>query len=208
MAEHKEAKADSKSKEQIIQAAAELFMDLGYAGTSIDTIAHRLGATKGRIYHHYRSKSQIFFDIQRTAMTRLMEATLPLAQAPLPANERLKNMAFAHLELLLKELPIQKVAVQGLNRYLFENEGFRHSKPLHEINQLRDEYEGIFIEVIEQGIQEGAFINLPAHLLSKPFFGAMNWVTVWYRPRRLQTDEDIDAICTMLVEFSMRGLQQ
>lgn len=195
-----------RSKDEIIHAAAELFMHLGYAGTSIDAIAEKLNATKGRIYHHYRSKSQIFFDVQRTAMTRLLEVVEPIAKEPLPAEQRLRKMAMAHVGLLLKDMPIQKVAVQGLDQHLFEAEGYRHTTALIEINQLRDNYEQLFAEVVDQGIRDGAFINLPPRLLTKPFFGTMNWVTVWYRPRRLQSDEDITVICNVLVDFAMRGM--
>lgn len=198
---------ESEAKEEIVRAAAELFMNFGYTATTIDAIAEKLGATKGRIYHYYRSKAQIFFDIQRTAMTQLIQAVEPIASEKVPAVDKLPRMAWAHLSLMLRELPTQKVAVQGLEKYLFEAEGFRHAKTLAEINQLRDDYEQMFAEVIDAGTREGAFVKASPRLLTKPFFGTMNWVTVWYRPRRIQSDEDIDVICSTLVDFAMRGLR-
>ena len=39
----------NESRNEILQAAAELFMELGYAATSIDAVAQRLGATKERL---------------------------------------------------------------------------------------------------------------------------------------------------------------
>ncbi|MGR3316547.1 TetR/AcrR family transcriptional regulator [Roseovarius indicus] len=198
---------ESDAKNEIVRTAAEIFMNYGYAATSIDAIAEKMGATKGRIYHYYRSKAQIFFDIQRTAMTQLMQAVEPIAQEKVPAEEKLPRMAWEHLSLMLRELPVQKVAVQGLEKYLFEAEGFRHAKTLSEINALRDDYEQMFAEVIDAGAREGVFVKDSPRLLTKPFFGTMNWVTVWYRPRRIQSDEDIDTICSTLVDFAMRGLR-
>jgi len=199
--------AESDAKDEIVRAAADLFMNYGYTATSIDAIAEKMGATKGRIYHYYRSKAQIFFDIQRTAMTNLFRAVEPIAREKVPAEEKLARMAWAHVSLMLREMPIQKVAVQGLEKFLFEAEGFRHAKTLSEIKGLRDGYEQMFAEVIDEGAREGAFVTEPPRLLTKPFFGTMNWVTVWYRPRRIQSDEDIDTICSMLVDFAMRGLR-
>ena len=56
--------AAKTSRDEILQAAAELFMAYGYTATSIDAVAERLGATKGRIYHHWRSKADLYFDVQ------------------------------------------------------------------------------------------------------------------------------------------------
>src|ERR1700710_893798 len=86
----------SESRDQILQAAADLFMEFGYAATSIDAVAQRLGATKGRIYHHYRSKADLFFDVQVAAMTRLLDEVEPLARASGNAIARLSSMALRH----------------------------------------------------------------------------------------------------------------
>lgn len=205
---HADPQVEKEKRDEIVAAAAELFMDYGYAATSIDAIAERLGATKGRIYHYYRSKAQIFFDIQRTAMTRLFEEVEPLAREKRSAEERLRRMTAAHLNLLLREMPIQKVAVQGLERYLFEAEGYRHTKTLAEINKLRDDYEEMFAEVIDQGVRDGAFCDFNPRLLTKPFFGTLNWATIWYRPRRLQSEEDVETIIETLTDFAMRGIRR
>ena len=202
------AEAEHTAREEIIGAAAELFMDLGYAATSIDAIAEKLGATKGRIYHYYRSKAQVFFDVQITAMKHLFAIVEPIARSGVPPEVKLEQMARAHLELILRELPIQKVSVQGLQRHVLQGGGFRQAKVLQHIAQLRDDYEQMFAEVLDEGTRRQLFDDLPPRLLSKPFFGALNWVTVWYRPRRIQTDEEIKTIVDALVAFAMRGVRK
>lgn len=196
------------AREEILQAAAELFTDLGYAMTSIDAIAQRLGATKGRVYYYFTSKADIFFDIQRAAMSRLMAEIEPIVRSDLSPPDKLRAMACAHLGMLLSDLPIQKVSVQGLERYLFHASGYRYMNELREINKLRDTYEQIFAEVIDQGAREGFFSDRPSRLLTKPFFGALNWVTVWYRPRKIQDPESNRMIVETLVSFAMQGIQK
>ena len=196
------------AREEILQAAAELFMDLGYPMTSIDAIAERLGATKGRIYYYFKSKAAIFFDIQRVAMARLMADIMPIASSPLPVDEKLRRMATVHLENLLNDLAIQKVSVQGLERYQFQSSGYKYVKELRELNALRDGYEQIFAEVIDQGTREGGFRDMPPRLLTKPFFGTLNWVTVWYRPRKIQDADNNRMIVETLVSFVMQGIQK
>ena len=196
------------SRSEILQAAAELFMEFGYAATTIDAVAERLGATKGRIYHHYRSKADLYFDVQVAAMNRVMSAVEPIARQPGSAVQRLSAMALCHAQILLTELPMQKVAVQGLERQLLGNSlgNTPASKRLRAVIQLRDDYERLFAEVIDDGIRDGVFVDLPPRLATKPFFGVLNWATVWYNPRRLQSAEAIDNLARTLADFALRGL--
>ena len=197
---------EETARREIIRAAAELFMDLGYRATSIDAIAERMGATKGRIYHWYRSKAEIYFDIQIEAMTSLIERIEPIAREPGPPRERLERMARAHVDRLLHDLPMQKVSVHGLEQHAISDTGARHTKSVRAILRLRDDYEQMFCEVIDEGTRQGVFVDLPPRMLSKPFFGALNWLTIWYRPRKLQTEADLEAIAEMLCGYALRGL--
>jgi len=196
------------SRDEILQAAAELFMEFGYAATSIDAVAERLGATKGRIYHHYRSKADLYFDVQVAAMNRITEVVEPVARQAGSAVQRLSAMALCHARILLTELPMQKVAVQGLERQLLGDTlgTTPAAKRLRAVVKMRDDYERLFAEVIDDGIREGAFIDLPPRLATKPFFGVLNWATVWYSPRRLQSAESIEELARTLADFAMRGI--
>jgi len=53
---------------EILDAAALAFTQNGFAATSMDEIAERLGATKGRLYHYYAAKADIFRDIVRAGL--------------------------------------------------------------------------------------------------------------------------------------------
>ena len=205
MARHEAAEpSSSQSRDEILQAAAELFMEFGYAATSIDAVAQRLGATKGRIYHHYKSKADLFIDVQIAAMTRINSQIEPIARGPGSTVERLSAMALRHMQILLTELPMQKVAVQGLERHLIGASSA--AKRMRSVVKMRDDYEQMFVELIDDGVREGVFVDMPAKLTAKPFFGALNWATVWFNQRRLQSAEAIDDIAHALAAFAMRGL--
>ncbi|NYT62770.1 TetR/AcrR family transcriptional regulator [Alcaligenaceae bacterium] len=196
----------SASHDEILRAAAELFMEFGYTATSIDAVAKRLGSTKGRIYHHFRSKADLFFAVQISAMTRLLTEIEPIASAAGDPIERLGLMALRHTQILLAEMPMQKVAVQGLERHLLGASATRHMKTLRSIIKMRDDYEQLFAEVIDAGIRKGLFVDLPVKLATKPFFGALNWATIWYSQRRLQKADEINEIAYELAAFALRGI--
>jgi hypothetical protein len=110
--------------------------------------------------------------------------------------------------VMLEDLPIQKVSVQGLERQLLGAASGRHTRKLRNIIHLRDEYEQLFAEVIDEGVRAGLFVDLPPRLATKPFFGALNWLTVWYTPRRLQTKDDLAELARVLSDFVMRGISK
>ena len=59
---------------KILDAALELFCAQGYEGTSIQDIVDRLdGMTKGAVYHHFKSKEEIFNAAFDRAMTPIVE---------------------------------------------------------------------------------------------------------------------------------------
>jgi AcrR family transcriptional regulator len=47
-------------RQQIFDAAAELFSQSGYHGVTVDSIAQRAGISKGNLYWYFRSKQEIF----------------------------------------------------------------------------------------------------------------------------------------------------
>ncbi len=57
-------KADAnQTREDLIQAATQLFESNGYANTSINDICTDVGITKGALFHHFKSKQDVFLEI-------------------------------------------------------------------------------------------------------------------------------------------------
>src|SRR5690606_28585020 len=89
--------ASDEARADILKAAATAFNERGYDATSIDDVADLLGASKGRIYHYYRSKADIFLDLHLEALRVLMERVRPIAnRADLGPAERVHEMCLAH----------------------------------------------------------------------------------------------------------------
>ena len=68
-----------RTRQSILQAAYELFLENGYAATSMREIAERTGLALGGIYNHFENKQAIFSElvIQRHPFHQV----LPLLQA-------------------------------------------------------------------------------------------------------------------------------
>src|SRR5260370_39851534 len=63
------------AREEILDAAAELFTNLGYASTSTRRIADAVGVRQASLYHHFATKD----DILDALLTRTVHQPLRLA---------------------------------------------------------------------------------------------------------------------------------
>jgi AcrR family transcriptional regulator len=97
------------SRMEILAGAVQCFMEHGFSGTSIDEIAHRISSTKGRIYHHYSSKVELFFDVYRAGMEMNFAAIAPYLDVDRPAVWRLWNMLRAHSRSMIETQAFQAV---------------------------------------------------------------------------------------------------
>jgi AcrR family transcriptional regulator len=60
MARRTQAERTDATTAQLVEAAARLFGQDGYAATSIDAVAAAAGLTKGAAYHHFPTKAALF----------------------------------------------------------------------------------------------------------------------------------------------------
>ena len=68
------------TRDEILDVATDLFIELGYEKTSLREIAERVGVTKAALYYHFESKEEIFrtllqpiLDLQNDVMTLLQQ---------------------------------------------------------------------------------------------------------------------------------------
>lgn len=199
------AKEDS-SVAEILRAAATAFMQKGYTATSIDDVADILGCTKGRIYHHFRSKVDLFFDVHNEAMSMVTAAAKAAAAGVADPLARLEAMSRAHVLVIMREIAFECVVVQGLEMHLHTQTTPKQRKTLRGILALRDEYEMLFVEAIEEAIRVGKVPQQDVRVVVKALLGALNWTTIWYRPRRGETDAQRNHVADTVARFCLRGL--
>jgi len=156
-------------RRSLLEAAAVLFRDKGFEGTSVRDMATASGLLPGSIYCHFPSKEHIFLAVQTQALERLNEA-VQIAVRDIPDPwARLEAACIAHMTAILDEnAPVAVMPERGLA--LWER-----------LAASRDEYENNFRALVDD-------LPVPAGTSRKylrlMLMGAMNWVPNWYRPGR------------------------
>lgn len=191
----------------IVEAAAKCFMQAGFSETSIDDVAEHLGATKGRIYHYYRSKAELFFDVHRHGMAINFASVEPVATGDQPPVDKLRAMCHAHLRNMLDNINYQRVVLQGVEMHLASSTTPKQREKLKVLMRERETYEGLFRMVLVAGRDAGDFAFENASFASKAVLGIVNNPVLWYTPRKNQSETEKTEIIEQFTEFAMQSVK-
>jgi AcrR family transcriptional regulator len=81
----------AQAREQIRDAAAAVFVELGYDAASLDEIAHRVGVTRAGILYHFHSKDALLVGVVAPLLADvedLLARTAPAAGDTTPSERR------------------------------------------------------------------------------------------------------------------------
>jgi AcrR family transcriptional regulator len=176
-------------REEILRAAALAFMKRGYNGTSIDDIADQLNATKGRVYHYYRTKQAIYLDVRRSQLSRLLAALEEAAAEPGPSDERLRRMIATQIGLVESDRPAMYLALGSrfVDVPMEANEDL--TKALDQIEAMRHRLEDIFRSAIEEGMRTGVFRKVNATIVAKTCLSAGQMTVLWLHDVGLSAEQ-------------------
>ncbi|MEV4091133.1 TetR/AcrR family transcriptional regulator [Streptosporangium saharense] len=162
------------TEELIYRAAVELMAARGYHGTTLRDVARAVGLQMSSIYYHFPSKQELLLAVMRRTTRDLRAAVEPPISAAGPVRERLGAGIRAHV-LFHADRRLETLVTDSEIRAL-EGEG------REEIVALRDAYDALFREVLETGLQEGAFSFEDPHVATNALMTMCAGVAVWYRP--------------------------
>ncbi len=201
-----ELKEAGNARDVIVEAAAKCFMQSGYSDTSIDDVADDLGATKGRIYHYYRSKAELFFEVHRHGMAINVSAIEPIARDRGNPFDRLQAMCKAHLVNMLEHIVYQRVVLQGVEMHLSSSTTPKQREKLKLLMKEREYYEGLFRDVLLEGRENGVFSFENPSFASKAVLAILNNPVLWYTPRKTQSEIEKNQIIDEFSAFAMQSV--
>lgn len=82
------------AREEILDAAGELFTTQGYAGTSTRAVADAVGMRQASLYHHFATKDDILDALLFGTVESALRLAEELVREPGPAAQRLHTLAF------------------------------------------------------------------------------------------------------------------
>jgi AcrR family transcriptional regulator len=162
------------SKEAIISIASRLFQERGYHATSLEGVAKELGVTRPALYHYFRSKQELLYEIHRMAQARLLAASEEIYALDLEPVDLLRRLLYNHVITIVENA--------ALVACFFHEESGLTARRRNEIRKTRIEYTKAFASVYETGVKRGEFVDVDPSLAAFLMLGACNWIVNWYRP--------------------------
>ncbi|MEV0569130.1 helix-turn-helix domain-containing protein [Dactylosporangium sp. NPDC050588] len=120
------------AREEILDAAAELFSERGYAATSTRMIAEMVGVRQASLYYHFSTKEQILAELLESTVRPSLTYAEQLAQQALSPADALRALVRYDVGILLGArwnvgilYALPEIATEPFTRFRAEREQLR-----------------------------------------------------------------------------------
>jgi AcrR family transcriptional regulator len=189
-------KARGEKSLQILAAAAKIFNERGYHGTSVADVADALGVSKPFLYYYLKNKDDILFECSRIATEQLHAMLDEVRKADVSGWKRLELIFHGYARVMTTDFGIcliRNTAPGSLPANSREKLWVGRRRLNREVEQI-----------IAQGIADGSIRRCDPIALSFAIFGAFNWITYWYRENGPLSPHDIS---TRFLDIFALGVQ-
>ena len=141
-------------KNEIIDAAEELFFNKGYENTSMESVAEKAEISKGTIYLNFENKNDLLHAIVHRALTILEELFENVAAGKGSGGDRMQGIGKAYYDFFI-EYPDYFEALMHQEKHIFEKD-HENSEYLNKCNSTGNKIFQIMGNVIRDGIADGS----------------------------------------------------
>ena len=149
-----------RRRQEIFDASVHLFVEKGFAETSMREIAAAAGIGKATLYDYFKTKDEILLSFFEREVHDLADRAAEVVRQDLPGADKLRTIMRMHLEYWLPRkafylrltIEAQRLALQSQQR----------------IQAARHAYQDLLCTLIEDGIREGAFRPVDSLLADAP----------------------------------------
>jgi AcrR family transcriptional regulator len=180
----------------IVDAAASVFAERGYHGTSTQAIADVLGLRQASLYYYFPSKEAALELVCERGVDGFVETAEGIVAGPGTSLDKLTRLIAAHLAPNASKRDYVKVFINE-RRYLADASRRRIGRKSRRIERC-------FEEVIRAGIADGSIRGgIDVRLTMLAVLGMVNSVINW---RADDQDREISQIAAELSELVATGL--
>jgi AcrR family transcriptional regulator len=139
-------------KNQILDAATQVFMRKGFDQARMDDIVEETGLSKGTLYWYFKSKYDIIISIlDRIFLSAFEQLNAQQKDGILSASEALRQFTEEAIQDYTKMLRMMPIA------YEFLALAFRNKVVQKALKQYMERYMDVLVPIIQRGIDSGEF---------------------------------------------------
>lgn len=184
-------------RQAILDRSAKLFSAHGYDRASMSKIAESCGVSKANLYHYYKDKEGLLFDVIRFHLKELLEV-VETADDPAAAPEaRLRGLIAALLEAYRDADSQHNVQISSMR--------FLPAERQAELKGMERDLVRIFSAAVA-----GVAPHLKGTKMLTPvtmsLFGMVNWHYLWFKSTGSVSRDEYAEIVTRLISDGARSL--
>jgi AcrR family transcriptional regulator len=160
---------------RISDAAVTLFSEKGFDATSVQEIVERAAVTKGAMYHYYRSKDDLLYEIYHDLLTRQLSDLDRIRAAGQPPADTIRSIVVDLVETTADYLKQTVIFTREMHRL----DGAKMAR----LRSERRRYHEAVRDLIARGQDAQVFARTAsAETVTLMLFGIVNQLPQWYRP--------------------------
>lgn len=179
----------------IMDRAAALFAEVGYANAKLQTVATACGATKSMLYHYFSSKDELLSALLIEHLEQLLGDIEDVVASDLSPEERFRRFITIYVQ---KSAASRQRHVSAMNdvKYLPEEK----QAPIIELER---EVIGAAADVLGRMRPDRTAADVKTHTML--LLGMLNWTDLWFDPEgRLSPDQLCETISRLFLHGFMK----
>lgn len=189
----KTARKKASKKEFILQKAAKMFRERGFAATSMRDLAESVGIEAASLYNHIRSKNEILETICFDVANRFNMNMDGLEQSTQNIIQKIETLLRFHIQQMVEHF--EEVTVS-------DREWKHLDEPyLSNFHNQRRNYRKRFAAIIEEGIRKGEVRRIDAPTAVLIMLHAVSGIESWHRSNvRISAKELEDNMVMIMID--------
>lgn len=189
-------------RNEIAVAAAEVFNQKGFRGTTLEAVAQAMGIDRASLYYYIGSKEELFDEVVREVTEANVARAEAIKQTEAAPADKLRSLILDLMGSYAENYPLLYVYIrENLDHVAGDRTAWsRHMKSLNK------RYEEAVIAIIQEGLDTGAFRPVAsARIIAYGVVGMIGWTNRWFSPTK--SAESAAEIGTAYAEMVLAGLR-
>jgi len=174
----------ASKKDLILQKAALMFREKGFAATSMRDLAETVGIEAASLYNHIQSKSEILQDITFRMANDCNDHLDSLDNNGMSSTEKIESLIRFHVQMMINRFE---------DYYVMVNEWIHLSEPyLTNFSIQRRSYVQKMEDIIQQGIDNKEMKPMIPYVVVLTILSSVRGLEFWHRSRQRITPAEME----------------
>lgn len=187
----------ASKKDLILQKAALMFREKGFAATSMRDLAETVGIEAASLYNHIQSKSEILQEITFRMADDCNIHLDSLDNNGMTSTQKIESLIRFHVQMMINRFE---------DYYVMVNEWIHLSEPyLTDFSTQRRNYVQKMENIIQQGIDNGEMKAISPYVAVLTILSSVRGLEFWHRSRQRITPVEME---DNMVNHLINGLKK